>query len=937
VRAGVVATAVPGRWPILAVAAFFVLGGLAAAATGPVAPHAGGQAFVEASSSGSCGLLVSASGVDGELTLDGGPLPPSATGGVTLTYTYVLSYQTVETPGNILFGSGCVRAGGSATTAANGSFSFNPPTPPTKCTPANGAEICTTYAGPSAPVDVSLAGGPPTGYAVAVAGSSSPITVTLVYQLASVTVVPGGSTVTTSAGAPIGFTASAWTANGSATGLATTFSWSVNGTGWSFDGPAVGPSVHLTATDGASVAAVTVRANASVDGVELTPVAATVDVVAIPTEIETGETNRTALDVGGAIAVRLTALGAAGFPYSAFVEPGLGLSEVAAPCLTGPATGGAVEVVCAANVTYPSGGTAQPTANVTNGYSSASWRFPNIAVTPPPDLEVSPAAPVGYALTPIAITVTAANGSGAPPFVHACLEAPPTPTTCQATPGPAWSFSPTFSLPGNYRAIASAVDADGTNASVAFTVEVVPPLALGPVATSGPNVTVDAVVDLHATVSGGVLPLRYWWNLSGQAGPLLDGDLSSDGTLTATDVPAVAGPMVVTLTVLDRLGTVATSELLLSVGPAAAERIAPFLAPPAGPVVVGTPVPIAWGAYDASGAADTSFEAAVELSVGSATAQPETWVNASAVGPLAPLGGGQFGVPASAWVNGVLDVNLTVGTATEVTIGLSGAALPGAVAPMNLSVEPDRAHVRLFSPTVVRAGARTNATLWCAEDRFGNPVPGALLTIDLAFGGERDAVVVAAIALPGGGSGVWINYSAPTGGDGRITIVDAAGAVVLGPLFVPPAPGALSPDPAVETLATVIPVSAAGAAAFAVVRRRRRAREAAPAEEELRRLAEGRARAVELIGSAGALDLAGLEEVWGRPVPPALADWLASLVADGTVRATIGDDGRARFCLAHGPVDGPRVTFDPEALDRSLRHRDEVLGDLGTDPEDAPP
>ena len=931
-------TASPGPGPIVTLVAFFILGGLATAAAGPAAPGAGGHALLEAGGSASCGPAIPASGVQGSLTIDGGPLAPSAAGGLTLTYTYVLRYQTVETPGNISFGSGCVRAEGNATTTQVGSFSFVPPIPPTTCTAANGAELCTMYSEPAAPVGVSLAAGVPSGYAVTVAGSSSPITVTLIYQLASVTVAPGGPTVTTSVGAPTGFAASAWTANGSATGLPTTFSWNVNGTGWSFDGPAVGPSVHLTAVDGASAANVTVRADASVNGAELTPVTATVHVVAIPTEIETGEANRTVLDAGGMVGVRLTALGAGGFPYSAFVEPGLGLSEVAAPCRTGSTTGGTVEVVCAASITYPSAGTAQPYANVTNGYSSALWPFPNIEVHPPPDVQVGPAAPIGYALAPIAITVTAVNGSGAPPYVRACLAAPPAPTTCLGTPGPSWSFSRTFDLPGNYSAIASAVDADGTNASTALTVEVVPALALGPVATSGPNVTAEAVVDLHATVSGGVLPLHYWWNISGLAGPLLDGDLSSDGTLTATDVPAVAGPMMVTLTVLDRLGTIATSELLLSVGPAAAERIAPVLAPPAGPVVVGTSVPLAWGAFDPMGAADTSFAAAVELNVGSTAAQLETWVNASAVGPLAPVGGGRFGVPANAWVDGVLEVNLTVGTAAaNVTIGLSGASLPGAVASMSLSVEPDRAHVRLFSPTVVHAGARTNATLWRAEDRFGNPVPGALFTVELSFGGERDDVVVAAITLPDGGSGVWVNYSAPTGGDGRITIVDAAGAVVLGPLFVPAARGAPPPDPTVDALATVVPLSVAGAATFAVMRRRRRARETAPVEEELRRLAEGRTRAVELIGRAGALDLPGLEEAWGQPVPPALADWLASLVADGTVRATIGDDGRARFCLAHGSVGGPRVTFDPEVLDRSLRLRDEALDDPGGNPGESPP
>jgi len=251
---------------------------------------------------------------------------------------------------------------------------------------------------------------------------------------------------------------------------------------------------------------------------------------------------------------------------------------------------------------------------------------------------------------------------------------------------------------------------------------------------------------------------------------------------------------------------------------------------------------------------------------------------------------------------------------------------------MNLSVGPDRDHLRLYAPGIANAGARSNATLWRAEDRFGNPVAGALVTIDLAFGGQRTDVVVAAIPLPGGGSGVWVNYSAPTTGPGTVTVLDAAGAVVLGPIAVPAAPRATPPDPTVEAVAAAVPIGTVGAATFAVVRRRRRAREVPTEEEELRHLAEGRARTVELISRAGAIDLAGLEAAWGSPAPPALADWLASLVADGTVRATVGPDGHPRFCLAHGPADGPRVTFDAELLDRSLRRRDEELS--GAEPRE---
>ena len=875
-----------------------------------------------------CTFPVPTTGVHGELTVDGGPLPSNASGDVRLAYTFTVDYRSFYGTNGTVLDVGCREIRGNATTAPNGSFSFVPVAPQGNCTPVDGQSICTVYSEPYAPVNVTLAAGIPDGYVLSTAGWDGSIAVALVYELASVTIAPGGPTVTTSVGAPTAFVASTWAANGSRSPLNATFAWSLSGTGWSFDGPPSGASVALTAVDGASVAIVTVHANATAQGGTPEAVVATVDVVAVATQIETGETNRTALDVGGSIQVRLTSFGAAGFRYSAFVEPGLGLAAVAAPCATGSPNDGTVEVTCAANVTYPSAGTSQPTANVTNGYSTASWKFPEVVVSPSPELEVDPAAPVGYVLDPVDVALTAADGSGATPYARACLDSG-VGVLCDAAPGPTWTFAPIYPIAGNYSADAWAVDADGTNASMAFTVDVVPSLVVGPIVVSGPNASVSSPTELRSTVAGGVTPLRYWWNASGVAGPLLDGDLAADGPLNVTVVPTVPGPLVVTLTVIDRLGTVVASTLLLEVGPAAAELVAAITVPPAGPITVGEPVPLAWGAFDLAGVPNPSFAAPVELDLATGEGSPGAWVNASGVGALARLGGGAFGVPASAWVEGVLSVTVTFGTAATVAIQLSGAGLPGPVAPVSLQVGPDRAHLRLSAPSVARAGGRANSTLWHVEDRFGNPVPGALLTVGLSFGGVRDDAIVSTVTLPGGGSGVWVNYSAPTAGVGEVTVVDGAGEVVLGPLAVPAAPAPAGLSPAIDALAAAAPVGAVGLATLAVARRRRRARASSAGEDELRSLAEGRARTVELIGRAGTVDLAGLEASWEPPpAPPALADWLASLVADGTIRATVAAGDRPVFCLAEdrpGAGDVPRVTVDREALDRSLRHRDDEL------------
>ena len=912
------------RWSVAVAVGLLCLG-----ATGllPGAPAPAGHALgiATASDPASCVVPLLGSGVHGQITVDGGPLAGEPMAGWVLNYTFTVAFRQIYASNGTLVDNGCLTDGGNTTVAPNGSFSFTPVSPQGYCTGTVADQVCTEYSVPFAPVNVTLEGGAPLGYAVSVAGWYASIAVALVYELAAVTITPGGPTVTTSVGAPTEFAAAASTADGSPTPLPTTFLWSLVGTG-SFDGPATGPSVAVSAVSATSVATLTVRANASVPGGRLAPVNASVEAIAIPTEIETGQTNRTSLDAGGSLEVRLSAYGAAGYPYSAFVDPGLGLPGVRAPCTVGPPTGGTVAVSCEANVSYPSAGTAQPTANVSNGYSAADWRFPNVVVSPPPELEVSPTAPVGYALAPVAITLTAANGSGVAPYASACLDAGSGEPLCSTTPGPAWTFEPTFPNAGAYTLRAWAVDADGTNVSTSVPVTIVPPLAVGPVGPAGANATVGAPLELDAGVTGGAAPLRYWWNSSAGASPLLAGELASGGTLNLTFVPTVPGPLLVSLTVVDRLGSVVDRDLLVPVGPAAAEKVAATSAPSAGAVTVGAPVSLSWAAFDVSGTIDTTFEAAAELTVREGSVAPEAWVNASGVGSLPPLGDGTYGVPPSAWIDGGLSLTVTLGTAGEASVTLSGSGMPGSVAPTNLTVGADRSHLRLYDPSVARAGGRSNATFWRVEDRFGNPVPGAVLAIEVAFGGTQETVAVAAVPAPGGGSGVWVNYSAPTAGAGEVSVVDAAGAVVLGPLAVPAAVPS-SPSPAeVDALATAVPLGAAGVATFAVARRRRRAHRSVPAEEELRELAEGRARTVELLERSGPTDLAGLESAWQPPpVPPALADWIASLVADGTVHATVGDDGQPRFCLADGRATAPQVTVDVQMLDRSLRQRDEEL------------
>jgi hypothetical protein len=880
-----------------------------------------------------CPGAAAADAPNGTLSIEGGRLAPNATAGQTVEYTFHLSYVLYRSASGAVLASGCERTTSNATTGPTGAFAFSSVLPPTDCPP--GVGICLSFGGVFGPtkLDADLA---PAGYALSVTGGPTDFSLALVDDLSTVVLSPGGATLTVSPGAPSTFTALGRMANGSATPLAPSFSWTLNGSGWSFDGTPSGPSATIVATPGAGLGSLGVQASANASGIDLAPPPATTTLYEQPTAIETAGLDRTTIDVGSTISVHLLAVGAAGYPYSALVDPGLGLPAVVPGCEVTASPGGTANISCAANLTYPNAGIAQPTARLTNGYSSSAWQFPDVTVDPAPELSVDPAAPVGYAGGPVPIELVAAAGSGAPPYARACLEVGPGPATCLATPGPTWEFEPTIVAVGRYDARAWAIDAEGENASASFAVTVVPPLDVSPIDVGAVNASAGVALPLSASISGGELPVRFWWNASDVGGSILAGSSSSDGSLGVEFVPPAAASVTISLTVIDSLGTFEEVDRLITVGAEPAVTIVAVEPPPAGPVVAGMPFAVAWEAVDRSGALVRSFTstATVDLSRGGLPAAG--WVNASGLGPLSPLGNGSFGIPAWGWVGGVLELSITVTGAGILTVGLGGAGLPGVVGPLAVDISPDRAHLRVFDPRVVAGGGRENSTFWQVSDRFGNPAAGALVTIRLRWSSASRTTLVAAIEEPNGSSGVWVNFSAPGPGSANVTVLDSAGDVLLGPLAIPALPLPPSVSPATVTLAAAVPVGALGAAWSGIVQRRARRRAAARSDEEsMLRLAEGRSQAVELVRRAGAADLAEIEVAWSPgPAPSDLAEWLASLVADGTLGATVGRDGRARFCLADGRPADPHVIVDAEEFDRGLQRREAERKDADA-PDDA--
>ncbi len=871
-----------------------------------------------------CSVPLASPSASGSLAVDGGPLGPSAVGGVALRVDYTVIATVYYEPSGSRVSSMCAVWPVNTTTSADGAFSAPLSTPAPLCfSNGPGPYYCVAYSAPYGPVTVAPAAAPPDGYAFSSRPSFTGVglTPTFVAELAYLGLTPPGTTLTISANAPTTISAAGFMANGSATNLSPTFRWALSGAGWSFVGNATGPSVTVEGASGAALGQLTASASAAAGTVVLRPPPVSVGLVAVRTAVATAGLDRTTLDTGVAEDLSVSGTGAGGYTYTATVAPGLGLSPIVVPCAAAAAPGGLSDISCAASFAYPVAGLAQPTVTLSNGYSAGTWAFPEVTVAPAPELLVTSSVRVGYAAEPLALALAVANGTGSAPYAEACLAPGFGAPLCDVGPGPAWSFAPTYPVPGNYAATGWAIDAAGANGSVSVPVTVVAPPSLTALRLAAANMTAGVPVGLFASYSGGSLPARLYWNVSGSAAPWATATVDADGNVSVVYLPSAAGVVGITLTVVDGLGTVVRSSALFSVGPVPAVRVAPSSGPAPGAAVDGTPLSVAWVALDPYGNPVPTFGGTAVLVVRDGSLEPRAYLNVSRLGPLPSLGNDTYFVPAFAWIGGVLNVTVVPLSNGTFTLELLGAALPNPVAPLSFVASPDTRNVRLYAPVYTSERDRSNATFWHVEDRFGNAVPGAVLTVLEQFGSESTASVVATSALAGGSSGVWVNFTAPGPGAGTVEVLDGAGVVVLGPVGVPAAPAPSATAPTVVAAVAAVPLGAAAVGVSAFVRRhRRRGRRDRSAEEELRSLAEGREKVVALL-RRGPRSLGELEAAWEPPpAPPGLADWLASLVADGTLGAAFGPDRVARFRIADGP-GRLRVELDPGALEEALRRR----------------
>jgi hypothetical protein len=858
---------------------------------------------------------------------------------VSVTYSYWEAVVTTLSDG-VVTSSVCSSVNGTTVTGTEGHFALAiVPTPIENCTAGQGGRSgqCINTTGPFELVSVAPSDPNPPGFYSTDTQNGTNFTVEISSYLATVSLHPAGPAVTFSPGGTDELRADPLTGAGTPTPGGPQFAWTVSGVGWTFLGSSHGSEVNVTAAPGAGIGNLTVAVSVGPSEGNLVD-DASLELLAVSTSISAASLNRTVVDVGQSVGAVVTGSGAAGYAYSGSIRPGLGAPSVAAACSSSPGASGMVVISCAATLNFTAVGIAQPVITVSNGDSSAMWVFPDVTVDPAPSIAFFPGAPVGYANTSVAVTVEVGAGTGTAPYAEGCLSSGVGAPDCIASPGPSWAFAPVYSTPGRYTATAWAVDATGVNRSATTTVRVVAPLHVA----WSTNSTVGAAgtpIELAAVVSGGDLPARVWWNATGASDPVATQWVTTDGTVRATFVPSAAGFVTISVAVADGLGSAVGASQAWTIQLGVAASVVPVVLPSASSARAGTPVAIAWQAVDAAGEAvrDFSSTAEIELAItGSGQADPG-WVNASGVGPLPSRLPGWFDVPGAAWLAGSLNVTVTTTVAASVEVDLVVATgLAARDDSLGLFVLPDIDQLRLSDPHTPVAGARTNDTLWQVTDRFGNPAYGASVIITTAYGGSVVRAVVPVVDEPGGATAVWTNFTAPGSSAGTVTVTDLAGDLLLPTIAVP---GLVSSTaPLVAALTVIIAVGVGGAVGTTRQLRNRRPRSSAadgPVDEELelQRLAEGRAEVVEIVRRNGPLDLSGLVALWDRsPVPADLADWVASLLTDGTLDATLGDDGVARFCLPAPPRAEAQITFDVAAFESAQLRRDAETTEGEPDP-----
>ncbi|MFZ0891054.1 MAG: hypothetical protein WB778_08885 [Thermoplasmata archaeon] len=834
----------------------------------------------------------------------------------------------------------CLDSSATTQTDSIGSFAFSGLVPAPTCD----AEGCTNSSGPFEAVSLIVSNGAPAGYFVTTTIQGAALSIHFIAALNRAEIAPDTGT-NTSVNASLSFHAAAQSGSGSPSPAVLQYAWRLTGSHWNVENGNTSASITAFPGTGAGSASLVLWVNGTFNGSSVHAPKAVETLQAIATQISGTTVEPDQVDTGMPVSFTIRATGAARFVYDATIEPGLDTPMQQIPC-DAVSSGATAHISCTTKVTYLTPGVAQPDVTVTNGYSRDTRSTTSVSVANNLTLEVTPGPIEGYPNQSVPIVVTVPNGVGTPPFGPACLFDGDGGSYCQTTPGPTWTFTPEYAEVGNFSARVSVADAAGENRSITFPVQIFPVLGTTLPTSESTNLSVGESSILASAIRGGVAPFAYWWNDSEDSTAFATGETWTDGPIATSFVPVGEGTIAVTLTVRDQLGSVNSSTAVFLVGAGTVARLSLTSSLPVPGILAGAGLNIGWIALNRYGELVPDFSPSGDLQVlaTSPDGLADLWVNSTATGPLGASAPGTFSLPPAAWVNGQLNLTVSetcVGGLSVVLslLGASANSVSLANDTVQWEVEPVLSEVHLFDPQIVVPGSRTNSTLYRIADPFGNSVLGATVDIRSVFEGTVSTVVSNAFGNDSA-THVWVNFTGIGNAAGIVLVLSSSGVALLSPIAVPAAAtssGSAPVNPVASEGVTLWIVAILAASALFVVLRlrwssRRLPRDLSPSEasdDDLRRYAIGCSEVVEQIRDRGPLDCEGLASGWNGPFIPRrseIEDWVAGLVADGTLRATEGADATIRFALAptaSDPDPTPRVDFDPQMLARAMARFEE--------------
>jgi len=497
--------------------------------------------------SGACLGAAAPTAATGTLVLVGNSTPLPSVVGVSVRADYF--YTEIQKVDNSTAES-CVPTVAYGTTTAGGSFSIALPIPSDRCLPA----VCTLYAGPFGPLGYATSGAPAGFFEQDPGGGTSPGTIGWYAELSEARLNVTGTEVV-STNAHVDLSATAWNSVGNPASGPLTYAFNLAGLEWGIWSQ-TGPNVTVVGTDSGWTGSLSVTVAATYGTTTESAQSAVLSLLPVSTRVLSATASPTPVDPGAPVTFYVTGSGAAGYTYSATVDPGLGAGSVSGSCDSARLPNGTANLTCHVQAAYPAAGIAFPTASISNGYSDSQLSLGPVSVHPVEQVTLTAPTPVTYPNRTIEVAVNVTNGTGSAPYGPACLAVNGVRTlTCLSQNSTAWVFDVTFPAPGEYELRASVVDRFGENVSSSAAVVVVPILTARVNGSSSLTLFANETAALSVVVAGGALPITAWWNSSRSAVFSCPDYVDSDGPVTCPYQPSSPGSTNLTVTLRDALGS----------------------------------------------------------------------------------------------------------------------------------------------------------------------------------------------------------------------------------------------------------------------------------------------------------------------------------------------------------------------------------------------